>query len=219
MTRASWSPERGLEPSPDEARRWLEQELQGSDYGEPLLDQALRWILEQLRSILDNVNNLAGGGLSPVITVLVALMVVALLVWVVPRVRRERVVASPDGAVLDDPTITPGTYRQLAARALAEGRYDKAVLDGFRAIAKDMSDRTLLDDAPSRTAHEVSLALAPTFPGHADRLASAANVFDAVRYGHRRAGADQADDVLQLDRELTKARPALATSPLQDQSV
>lgn len=219
MTPASWSPERGLDPAPDEARRWLEQELQRSDYRDPLLDQALRWILEQLRSILDHVNNLAGGGLSPVITVLVALAAIAIFVWVVPRVRRERVVASTEGAVLDDPTITPSTYRQLAARALAEGRYDDAVLDGFRAIAKDMSDRTLLDDAPSRTAHEISLALAPAFPGHADRLAKAANVFDAVRYGHRRAGADQADDVLQLDGELTKARPALATSMAQDESV
>jgi len=148
--------------------------------------------------------------------VLVALIVIALLVWVLPKVRRESVAAASDGDVLEDLTITPRTYRDRAAQAFAEGRYDDAALDGFRAIAKDMSDRTLLDDAPGRTAHEVSLALAQPFPGHADRLAQAANVFDAVRYGHRGATADQATEVQRLDAELVRTRPALATSPLQD---
>jgi hypothetical protein len=216
MTPASWSPHRGLDPTPAEARRWLSDELNGSDYHDPWLDTVIRWVLEQLAKLLDGANNLANGGLSPAITVLVALVVIALLVWVLPKVRREPAVAASDGAVLEDLTITSRTYRDRAAQAFADGRYDDAVLDGFRAIAKDMSDRTLLDDAPGRTAHEVSLALAPPFPDHADRLARAANVFDAVRYGHRRATADQAGHVRQLDAELVKTRPVLATSPLQD---
>ncbi|MHB1473865.1 MAG: DUF4129 domain-containing protein [Dermatophilaceae bacterium] len=176
----------------------------------------LRWIIDHLRTLLDGAGHLANSGISPVITVLVALVVIALLVWVLPRVRRESAVAASDGAVLEDLTITPRTYRDRAALAFADGRYDDAVLDGFRAIAKDMSDRTLLDDAPGRTAHEVSLELAQPFPGHAGLLAQAANVFDAVRYGHRRATADQAGHVMQLDSELVKTRPVLATSSLQD---
>ena len=113
-----------------------------------------------------------------------------------------------------DPTITPGTYRTLAFGAFADGRYDDAVLDGFRAIAKDMSDRTLLDDSPGRTAHEVSLELAQPFPHHAAQLAQAANIFDAVRYGHRHATSEQAGHVRALDAELAKTRPAsLAASP------
>jgi len=82
-----------------------------------------------------------------------------------------------------------------------------------------MSDRTLLDDAPGRTAHEVSLALASPFPDHSVRLAEAANVFDAVRYGHRRATADQAGEVQRLDAELVRARPVLVATPLQDTPV
>ena len=81
-------------------------------------------------------------------------VVIALLVWVLPKVRRESFVPASDGTVLEDLTITPRFYRGLAAQALRDGRYDDAVLDGFRAIAKDMSSRTLLDDAPGRTAHE-----------------------------------------------------------------
>ena len=147
---------------------------------------------------------------------LLALVVIALLVWVVPKIRRESVAARADAAVLDDMTITARTYRNRAAQAFEDGRYDDAALDGFRAIAKDMSDRTLLDDAPGRTAHEISLALARPFPDHADRLARAADVFDSARYGHLRLTADQAGEVQHLDAELVKARPVLAASPLQD---
>jgi Domain of unknown function (DUF4129) len=216
MTPASWSPRRGLDPTPAEARRWLSDELSGPDYHDPWLDTVIRWVLEQLAKLLNGANNLANGGLSPVITALVAVVVIALLVWVLPKVRRDSVAARPDGAVLVDPTVTPATYRTLAAQAFADGRYDDAVLDGLRAIAKDMSDRTLLDDSPGRTAHEVSLELARPFPGHAGRLAQAANTFDAVRYGHRRATAAQAGHVMQLDAELITTRPVPAAPSLQD---
>jgi hypothetical protein len=212
MTPATWSPLRGLDPTPAQARNWLNQELHGSRYQDPWLDSVIRWIVDQLRRLLDSVGRLAG--LSPVITILVALVVIAALVWALPRVRREPLVAASDAVVLEDLTITPRRYRDLAARALRDGRYGDAVLDGFRAIAKDMSDRTLLDDAPGRTAHEVALALAPPFPDHADRLARAADVFDSVRYGHRLANADQAGQVQHLDAELVTTRPVLAASPL-----
>jgi hypothetical protein len=215
MTPASWSPLRSLDPSPAEARKWLSDELHRSDYHNPWLESSLRWIVDQLSKLLDGANKLANGGLSLVVTVLVALVTIALLVWVLPRVRREPGVAHPDGAVIGDPTITAGTYRDLAARALADGRYDAAVLEGFRAIAKDMSDRTLLDDAPGLTAHEVSLELSRPFPDFAGRLAQAANLFDAVRYGHRGANQDGAAQVLRLDSELVKARPVLLASSLQ----
>jgi Domain of unknown function (DUF4129) len=219
MAAASWSPQRGLEPTPAEAQRWLSDELSGPDYHDPWLDTVIRWILEQLGKLLEGANNLANGGLSPVITALVAVVVIALLVWVLPRVRRDSVAARQDGAVLVDPTITPSTYRKLAAEAFADGRYDDAVLDGFRAIAKDMSDRTFLDDSPGRTAHEVSLELAQPFPDHSVRLVQAANIFDAVRYGHRRATSEQADHVRELDVELVKTRPAPVASSLQGLTV
>lgn len=214
MTPAIWSPPRVLEPTPAEARDWLEQELHGSDYRDPWLDSAIRWIVDHLRALLDGAADL--GALSPLITVLVALVVIALLAWVLPRVRRESSVDHPGGAVLDDLTITARTYRDRAFQALRDGRYDHVVLDGFRAIARDMSSRGLLDDTPGLTAHEVSLALAPRFPGHADRLAQAADIFDSVRYGHRQADADQASQVQDLDADLVATRPVLVTSPLQD---
>ena len=211
MTPPIWGLLRGLSPTPPQAREWLKQELQGSEYRSPWLESVQRWISDLLGSLLNGARNLAG--LSPLITAVLALVVIALLAWVLPRVRREPAAQGPTGAVLEDLTITSRHYRDLAARALREGRYDDAVLDGFRAIAKDMSDRRVLDDAPGRTAHEVSLALASPFPGHADRLAGAADLFDSVRYGHRRATSEQATGVHRLDAELAAARPVLAPPP------
>jgi len=217
MTPVSWTLFRGLNPTPPEARAWLRQELHGSDYQSPWLDSMSRWIVDQLRKLLEGAGHLAG--LSPVITVLMALVVIALLVWVLPKVRREPVVAVSGGAVLENVTITARRYRDQAAQALRDGRYDEAVLDGFRAIAKDTSDRRVLNDAPGRTAHEVSLALASPFPDHADRLSRAADLFDAVRYGHRRASAHQASQILELDAELVTTRPQLLASSLGGMSV
>jgi Domain of unknown function (DUF4129) len=209
MTSASWSPHLRLDPSPAQARDWLEQELDRSDYQSTWLDSAIHWVIEKLNMLFDGT---VMAGFSPAITALVALVVIALLVWVLPKVRRESRAARLDGAVLEDLTITARTYRDRAAQAIGDKRYDDAVLDGFRAIARDMSDRTLLADAPGITAHEAGLALAPFFPDHADRLARAADLFDAVRYGHRRATADQAGQVQRLDAELVTTRPALAGS-------
>jgi len=217
MTPVSWTLFRGLSPTPPEARTWLRQELHGSDYQSPWLDSMSRWIVDLLRKFLEGAGHLAG--LSPVITVLMALVVIALLVWVLPKVRREPVAAVSRGAVLENVTITARRYRDQAAQALRDGRYDEAVLDGFRAIAKDTSDRRVLDDAPGRTAHEVSLALASPFPDHADRLSRAADLFDAVRYGHRRASAHQASQILELDAELDTTRPQLLASSLGGMSV
>jgi hypothetical protein len=217
MTPPIWSLPRGLNPTPPEAREWLKQELRRSEYQSPWLDSARRWVSDRLNELIEGARTLAG--LSPLITVLIALVVIALLVWILPRVRREPVTAGAPRAVLEDLTLTSGHYRDLASQALREGRYDDAVLDGFRAIARDMSDRRVLDDAPGRTAHEVSMALASPFPDHAGRLAVAADLFDSVRYGHRRVNAEQARAIPQLDDELVTARPLLNPVSPQRQPV
>jgi hypothetical protein len=207
----SWSPLRELKPTPAQGRDWLKRELAGSDYQSPWLDSVIRWIRDVLGNLVDGARHVAG--LSPAITAGLAVLLIALLVWILPKVRRERVAAVSKEAVLKDLTITPRQYRDLAAQAIRDGRFDDAILDGYRAIAKDMSDRGLLNDAPGRTAHEVSLALSSPFPDHAEALAGAADLFDSVRYGHRRASEGQANQIHALDAELATARPLATTLP------
>jgi Domain of unknown function (DUF4129) len=193
-----------LDPSSDEARRWLEEELAKGQYTpQPgLIERFLEW-LDRLLSMTP------GGGapafLLPVVVVLL-LAVLALVLFTV--LRREVRPGGPGTAhALDIPDVDADTLRRRARLALEGGDWDGAVLDGVRAVARAAVERVVLDDAPGRTAHEVALALAGPFPGEADALLRAADAFDAVRYGDRRATPDRARDVLALDERLAGTRP------------
>lgn len=175
------------------------------------MQRIMHWIHEQWDRLLAQGAN--GSGWSPVVTALVAAAVLALLAFVLPRVRRERRRAGGDDAVLTDPSVTAAMYRARAAEALARGRFDDALADAYRAIARGATERTLLDDGPGRTAHEVALALGPVFPDHRDRLRQAADLFDAVRYGSRHISRSDAEQVADLDRHLARTRPALTVAP------
>jgi hypothetical protein len=203
---------RALEPGPDQARSWLQAELRAATYHqEPLVDRLWRWLMDRLDALSATPGHLSG--VPTLVTVLVTLLTAGLVLWVLPRVRRERSVRRLAGAVLEDPGVTAAQYRERAAGARAAGRYGDAVLDSFRAMARDMANRTLLDDAPGRTAHEVSVAVATAFPRFAHDLSRAAHLFDSVRYGHGSAGPQQAEDVAALDTALARSRPAPATAP------
>ncbi|GAA4398534.1 DUF4129 domain-containing protein [Fodinibacter luteus] len=196
-----------LDPTSPEARDWLEEELRKGIYrDEPGL-------LERLWGWLTDVLSTTGGGSLPAWTVAlavgVALAVVALVVARSLGAERRMTGAAGDG-VLDGPTRTSDEHRAAARRALAAGDADTAVLEGYRAIARAAVERTLLDDLPGRTAHEVALALGPAFPDSAARLAGAADAFDAVRYGHRAARAETAQGVCDLDATLASTRPVLS---------
>jgi hypothetical protein len=63
------------------------------------------------------------------------------------------------------------------------------------------------------------MALASPLPDHAERLALAADLFDSVRYGHRRVTEEKARAVHQLDTELVTTRPLLFPIPPRRQPV
>ena len=197
-----------LDPSSPEAQQWVRAELAGSEYvTEPSVWQRF---FEWLSSLFDGRS---GPGLLPswgvVLVVAVLLAVVALVVLRLVRpeaVTRRRASAT---APVDDEGLNAADYRRRARESTDRGDWDAVLLDGYRAIATSAVERTLLSELPGRTAHEVSIALAPVFPTHADALASAASSFDDVRYGHRRTTKAQAMATTELDTELLRTRPAL----------
>lgn len=199
-----------LDPSSDEARRWLEEELAKGAYNpQPgLVERFLEW-LDRLLSATPE-----GGAPSFLLPVVLVVFVAVLALVLLAVLRREVRRAGPgSGHVLDVPDLDAATLRARARAAAERGDWDGAVLDGVRTVARAGVERVVLDDAPGRTAHEVALALAVPFPGESPALLSAADAFDAVRYGHRRASQEQARDVLALDERLAGTRPAPATSP------
>ncbi|HSO64640.1 MAG TPA: DUF4129 domain-containing protein [Ornithinibacter sp.] len=196
-----------LDPTSAQAREWLEAELRKGVYQEDpgLLQRLVDWLMDALGGTT------AEGGLPAWTIWLAVLLGVGVLALVVARsVRAERRMTGPGrGGVLDGPSRSAAEHRAAARSALASGDAESAVLEGYRALARSAVERTLLDDLPGRTAHEVSVALGPVFPAYAGGLASAADTFDAVRYGRRPASTDAARAVVALDADLAQTRPVL----------
>ena len=202
-----------LDPSSDEARRWLERELSSGVYTRQ------PGLLDRIREWLDELFSTAGGGSLPgfVLPVVLGVALVLAVLVLVLVLRRDvgRRADGGDAGALDVPDVPADELRARARAALAAGDWDTAVLDGLRAVARRAVERVVLDDAPGRTAHEVSRALASPFPAEDEALARAADAFDAVRYGHRPATQDQARETVALEERLAATRPSSPPVPEQ----
>lgn len=198
-----------LDPSSEEARRLLQEELAKVKYNpQPsLMDR----FLEKLNELF-TTTGASGLGVPGWLIPVVVTIVLAVVILIVLRSgsvegllgRRRRA-----GAFVDDPSLTAADYRARASAAEADGDWDTLVVEAFRALATAAVERALLDDLPGRTAHEAAIELGPVFPAYEQRLRAAADSFDLVRYGKRHVSREAALDVRALDGELTQTRPVL----------
>jgi hypothetical protein len=198
-----------LDPDNDRARTWLRDELAKPAYRDTRdpIERAMDAIEDWLSNLLAGANA-PSDPLPTVVAFLVALALVALVVYTLHFVRRtERRSGDGPEAVLGDERLTAAQFRARAEKALDEQRYGDCVLDALRAVASVAVERTLLEDAPSLTAHEIAAGLATTFPGQAHQLREAADRFDAVAYGGQDASRPDAERLLELDRALAATRP------------
>jgi len=194
-----------LTPTPDEARTKLRRELLRPEYNEQnLVQRFLSWAERQLGKGLDAAAD--APPLSTLAAMVILVGLVALLGWLLSRARRTARTRDDDRAVLTDEAVSADELRARAEAALAEGRHEDAVVDGFRAVAARQVERGRLADAPGATAHEVAVALGAEFPSLRERVHGGGALFDAVLYGDRPATADQAESVIALDDELVARR-------------
>lgn len=195
-----------LDPSGSDARSALRRELLRPEYRErDVVQQVLTWVERVLQSGLDAASTAPPLSTLAAMVLLVAL--VAVLVWLGSQARRTARSAAGDRAVLTDEVVTAAQLRERAERALAEGRAEEAVVEGFRCLTVRQVERGRLAEDPGATAHEVATQLAAQFATAAPRLAASAAAFDSVLYGDRPASSEQARAVLALDDELVAARP------------
>ena len=198
-------------PDAPTARDLLKDELTDPIYhqGPSLLERFLTWI----RSLFDGVSPLAiSGAWVAVVLVAVILVIAVVALYVSGPVRRNRRMRHAPVLGADD-TRSADDLLAAAARAAATGDFTAATLDAFRALARRSEERTILDPAPGRTAHEVALAIGTRLPHLAPVLASAAATFDAIYYGKRPADTASYEQMRDLDATAAATRPTALTSP------
>lgn len=194
----------GLDPTPDQARSWLRRELLRPDYQDR---DVVRRLLDRLSRLLSDGIGAASSAtwVQTLASMVVLLALAAGLVWLLSRARRTGAVRTPTGVLSGEP-VTADRLHARAEAAWSEGRWDEALVEGFRALARRQVERGRLEDDPGATAHEVAVAVAVAHPERAATVRAAADDFDAVRYGSRPATAEQARAVLALDDDLATVR-------------
>lgn len=199
-----------LVPDGGTARNLLRDELAKAEYAaaQPtLFDRLSSAFLDWFTGLFD-----AGrSGVPPVmlavaLALLVAGLVVALLLFGLPRLNRRSRAAGLFGEHDDR---TAADLRRAAEAAFAAGDFSLAVLERFRALARSLDERTLVQVFPGTTAAAFARAAAQPLPGERDAFRDAAALFDGVRYADRRATREDAQAVARLDERVAAARPRL----------
>lgn len=210
--RPTWAHLAGLttrvDPTTDQARQWLVAELAKGDYHDTrsLFQRFMDWLAERIQD-LQATQGTGSASLPPVVIALVVVLAGVAVAYLLTRVRREGRRTTTRTTLLGNSEQTAEELRAAAVEAFRAERYGDAVLAWTRAIARDAERRTLLDAAPSLTAHEVGAALATAFPDHAGDVGRTMDVFDAVAYGDQEASRGQAERVRATHDALRTARP------------
>lgn len=201
-----------VDPDADRAREWLSTELGKPPY------QAARptWfdlLAQGFQDWLDSLRLPDGSGLSLqgivtliIVLVVVALIVVAFVVYGRPRLNRRSKVA-PGALFGSDDTRSSEELRRSAGRAAAAGDFRLAIEEAFRALARQLAERTVVSTAPGTTAQDFARRAASAFPPAGDELRAGAGLFDGVRYLEQPGSRAEYERIAALDRRLQTERP------------
>lgn len=200
-----------VEPGDDEARDWLVEELSKTKYQESPPQEPPTWIDDMIDAIRRFFDSLGGRETVPfwvvlLVIVAIAVVVVAFLVFGVPKLRARSTVTLDDLFEADDHRDAAAMRRDADAAAKS-GEWARAIAERFRAIARSLHERALVTTTPGSTAHEVARRAALALPEHAAGLETAASDFDAVRYLGDEGDRARYERMAELDGELVRAHP------------
>jgi hypothetical protein len=195
----------------DQAAQEAAKELSKSAYRDSgsLLERAVGKVFDWIGDLLDSLTGSSPNGhagLGMLIGLLVVIVVVVL--WRAGVLRTSRK-ATPQ-AVFD--TARPQSaaeYRAQAEREAASGDLALAIRSRFRACVAELTERTVLDERPGRTAYEVVADASQVAPVLRDVLQPAALVFTEVVYGNRPGTPRRYAAVVAADDAARTARVAV----------
>ncbi|PVZ96378.1 hypothetical protein DDQ50_05570 [Amnibacterium flavum] len=204
-----------VDPDADEGRRLLTDELSKNVYQEAkptwfdLLSQA---VFDWFAPLLDSANGAGGAiGLAVAVAAIAALIVAGFLIFGRPRLERRRAGAGALFGSSDERTADE--IRGEAERLARDGDYTEAIEEMFRAMARGLDERTLVDVVPGTTAGSFARDAARPFPDEAERLRAASADFDRVRYLGGSGSSERYEAMADLEKRLRTARPATAEAP------
>lgn len=173
-------------PDGEEARRWAEQELQNPRYAEAKptwFDYLAEDVAEFIASLFSNDTGARAGSTALIIVtiVIIAALITVLILWGKPRMSR-RVRRKVTELLGERDDRTAAQLRADAERSARNGDWDTATVLRFRALARALLERDIIDPAPGATAQAIAREAARVFTAHRAALTAAAGAFDDVRY-------------------------------------
>lgn len=162
-------------------------------------------ILNWLEHLPTDAGRVVPGGWFGLIAlaVLAVLAVTLVFYWVRPA----RTGRAKSESVLGGKSFSARDYRRSAQRLAEAGDYADAIVDGVRAIAADLEERSILPPRPGRTAGELASDASRELPGLASDLRAVMQLFDDVRYGDKEGSLAGYQLVRRVDMEVSAARP------------
>lgn len=197
-------------PDGDEARRWAEDELSQQRYADARptwFDRLAQDIWEFITGAFDPERTASVGPSALIIVsvLIFAALVVMLIIW--GRPRRSRSVRGPQSALLgSDDDRSAAQLRADAERRALAGDWDEATVLRFRALARGLLERDLIDPAPGATAQAIAREVGTVFAAETAAVRAAAVSFDDVRYLRHPATAEGYAHLAATDDRLAALR-------------
>lgn len=205
-----------VDPDRATARRWAVEELTRPEYvrAQPnLLQRGITWLLERLDRLLDAAAG-AGTAAGLVVGLLVLAAVVVLALVVAGPVRRRSNRRPGQDGVFAGAALSAAEHREASERAAGTQQWGPAVQERFRATARALEERVVLDARPGRTADEVALEAGVLLPEAADPLRLASRAFDDVTYGGLDGDRSGYETCVAADEAVRRARPTGLLAPV-----
>lgn len=204
-----------IEPDAEEARQLLRQELAQPAYrqAEPsLLEQAWTAVLNWLGEALGQIRSVDAGLGTLLLAAGAAVVVILAVLLIKPRLNARRRRTEPS-VFARDSDLAAQSHRALADAAAADGHWDEALTERFRAIARAAEERLVLDEQPGRTAGEVAAQLQAAFSRFGPDISWLALRFNEVHYGARPAARTDYERAAALDDHLVRSQPQHGAAP------
>jgi hypothetical protein len=201
-----------VEPDREQARRLAIEELSRREYqaARPgLISRGLAWLLDHLSRI--RLPDHTGSSIAVTALLAVIIAVVLYALYRTGGLRRAARLRAP-AAVLAGSAMDAAGHRAAADRHAARGEWTAAVLERFRAVARQLEERAIITPSTGRTADELAAEAALRLPPLDDDLAAGARAFDEVCYGHRPGTAEADARLRSLDEAVRAARPAIVAA-------